>query len=354
MIEPSTKSEDFRIKQRALNRLLKEETAESDTDCLAALSGGKDSVYQLHVLVEELGLRTVACTWDHYHHRPTAFRLARQVVKQLGEVEWICWALEHRWIRIVLYSFLMDIKNNCMCPHFMLLRALPYVLQRRIPVIAIGYSPDQNYRKGKYRIPAHDERRSIVKEWIDAFETLVKLSVARHFPGQVQDCVDYLFGPVRRAVASADQAATFPFILQLSEFVPWDRQTVETTIAVYGWDPSLSRAILHTNCMYQAVRGYIEFARDRQFIRSELEYGLMRGEISDDEANEELRHWNYRDEYPSSLNSYLQYLGMSEREFDKALSSEGPPEVVAAFGRFLRAIYRIQGWDPESVGKIIV
>ena len=41
-------------------------THKSDTyDCLIPISGGKDSMYQLHVLVREYGMRPLAVTFSH-------------------------------------------------------------------------------------------------------------------------------------------------------------------------------------------------------------------------------------------------------------------------------------------------
>jgi N-acetyl sugar amidotransferase len=43
----------------------KEENQNNQYDCLIPISGGKDSVYQLHVLVKEFGMRPLAVTYSH-------------------------------------------------------------------------------------------------------------------------------------------------------------------------------------------------------------------------------------------------------------------------------------------------
>jgi hypothetical protein len=334
-----------------IKRLLAEELSDYNTHCLAALSGGKDSVYQLHLLNKELGLSTVAFTWDHFHHHPAAINLARQTVMQLGNVEWVSFAFQQRWIRMVLYSFLKCMKNNCMCPQFMMLRALPYALEHRIPMIAIGYSPDQNYKKGEYKIPQKEERFGVMLEWVNSFKALIKLTVGLNFPNEVDACVDYLFTPVQKAIDSTKQNKVYPFILQTSEFFPWDRNAIENAIADYGWKPSENGPKLHTNCFYQPMRGYIEFKRNRLFIQSEIDYHKKKGDYTAQELDEEKKMWNYNDQVPACLNSYLDFLGMSYDDFNATLNDSSNDSVKDAFTRFRKALLSFQGWDVTTIEK---
>ena len=43
----------------------KTENIDKQYDCIIPISGGKDSVYQLHVLVKEFGMRPLAVTFSH-------------------------------------------------------------------------------------------------------------------------------------------------------------------------------------------------------------------------------------------------------------------------------------------------
>jgi tRNA(Ile)-lysidine synthase TilS/MesJ len=59
---------DWTARREKLSEILlktKKDNKNNQYDCLIPISGGKDSVYQLHVLVKEFGMRPLAVTFSH-------------------------------------------------------------------------------------------------------------------------------------------------------------------------------------------------------------------------------------------------------------------------------------------------
>ena len=59
---------DWTVRRQELERILEDakvRNRSSAYDCLVPISGGKDSLFQLHVLTREFGMRPLAATFSH-------------------------------------------------------------------------------------------------------------------------------------------------------------------------------------------------------------------------------------------------------------------------------------------------
>lgn len=65
---------DWKKRHSDLTEILerfREENKNKQYDCLIPISGGKDSVYQLHILIKEFGMRPLAVTFSHNWYSAT-------------------------------------------------------------------------------------------------------------------------------------------------------------------------------------------------------------------------------------------------------------------------------------------
>lgn len=131
--------------------------------CLMAFSGGKDSTYTLMMLRRQFGLRVLAVTFDNGFLSPAAFENARKVVEAL-DAEHLVVKPRMGFLRRVFAGVATSnpfpakcieraspICNACMgLAKGAFLRV---ALERRIPVLAYGWSPGQApTRAGFFRL----------------------------------------------------------------------------------------------------------------------------------------------------------------------------------------------------------
>ena len=77
---------DWLERERALLKILNDATrnAKGNYDCIVPISGGKDSLWQLHVLVKRYGMKPLAVTYDHGGFCKTGLRNLSIAIESMG------------------------------------------------------------------------------------------------------------------------------------------------------------------------------------------------------------------------------------------------------------------------------
>ncbi|MBW2660882.1 MAG: hypothetical protein JRD93_02575 [Deltaproteobacteria bacterium] len=342
---------DYTVKRLEIETLLAENKGRR-IDVLAAVSGGFDSLYQLHLLKRELNAQVKAFTWDHYHSYITVIKRIRRMIIDLEVIEWTTVGLRFDVSSKLMKSFFCTVKRFCICPHFMLLRALPLAISEEIPLIAIGYSPDQNERKGCYQLPEKNRRLENLIEWSKSFKALVLYCLERVFPDESNELADYLFHPLTKAIEYLKlKGGTAPAILQLSPYFPWSEKR-SVLAKHYGWAKS-EKIKLHNNCLFEPVRGYMEYIMDRPFLIEEANFLIRSGELTKEEAREGLARMNVASNQPKVLGEYLRYANMSMKDFHRELEQPMTDEATDLLYNYLKKLFAFQGFDEKAIGPLI-
>lgn len=323
------------------------------TDVIAGLSGGKDSLYQLYLLSHDLGLKTKAFTWDHYHAYPAAIKCAAKAVKDLKNIEWVSIGYRYDATTKLISSYFREVKRFCICPHFMMLRALPIAIDEKIPFIAIAYSPDQNARKGNYQFPDPPTRVKNLVSWAHAFKDLTSYCLQKNFPDEGREIIEYLFQPLMDRLDDVIKAGTAPAILQLSQFLPWNIKTMDKIIYDhYEWKKENQKK-LHNNCFFEPIRGYMEYKLGRPFLKEEARFLVQRNEITEEEAEKALRDMNYSNEKPRTLKIFCEYINLSEEDFQTFMEAPMTEDAERLLINFIRSLFAFQGFETQGMGKLI-
>jgi hypothetical protein len=146
------KREEYRQRFEELLRSL-QGRATGGYDVLVAYSGGKDSTFTLDLLKNHYGLRILAITFDHGFVSPYAIANIQRVVEALG-VDHITFKPDFQLIkRVFQYSVhhefhppkalerASSICNSCM--GFVKFITLRLAIEKKIPLIAYGWSPKE-------------------------------------------------------------------------------------------------------------------------------------------------------------------------------------------------------------------
>ncbi|MFA5014780.1 MAG: phosphoadenosine phosphosulfate reductase family protein [Actinomycetota bacterium] len=133
--------------------LIKQVKGKSDYDATLAYSGGKDSTYTLYLLKKVFKLRVLTITFDNGFLSEQAFKNIRTVTENLG-VDSLIFKADFKLLKKI---FSAGIKNNMYsskalerastictsCIGLVKFTALKITLEKRIPLMAWGWSPGQ-------------------------------------------------------------------------------------------------------------------------------------------------------------------------------------------------------------------
>lgn len=214
-------------------------------DCLVSWSGGKDSTYVLTMLKEDYGLQPLALTFDNGFVSPRAFENCRAIAARLG-VDHLIVAPRFDLLRR-LYAASLDgsafpraalrrtsgICNACM--GMAKLVALQTAQEKRVPLLAYGWSPGQ--------IPLSSAlltyTPALVRTMLDSSATVLQRLVG-------EDLAAYL--PTEPAQGpQAELHSVSPLA-----FWDYDEAHIRRRIGALGWQPPDDTDPNSSNCLLNA------------------------------------------------------------------------------------------------------
>jgi tRNA(Ile)-lysidine synthase TilS/MesJ len=224
--------------------------------CLLAYSGGKDSTYTLLLLRRHYGLRVLAVTFDNGFLSPAAFNNARRVMEVL-DVEHLIVKPRFGLMRKLFSAVAVEnpfpakaisraspVCNVCMgLAKGIFLRL---AIERRIPLLAYGWSPGQAPpRAGFFRLNA-----AMIREMQES-----RLAPLAAIAGD--ELGDYLLEEPFLASAPG-----FPYSVNPLSFFEYDEQKILAAIAGLGWKPPADTDGNSTNCLLNLLAARLHL---RQF-----------------------------------------------------------------------------------------
>jgi hypothetical protein len=148
-----------KAREADLEQAIKDCRGQGEYDCLACLSGGKDSVYMLYKLKKEYGLKVLAYTTD-IDIGEIAWKNIRQCIDKL-DIEHVVYTPEKEFYRR-LFRFLLKNQEERGAVHTVSYvyaplfegNAIKLAVQKNIPLILAGYSPGQpDSERMEYEFP---------------------------------------------------------------------------------------------------------------------------------------------------------------------------------------------------------
>ena len=144
-------------------------------DCVVGLSGGKDSIYLLYLMKEEYGLNCLAFTVDNGLVSDYAKENIEIAVKAL-RVDHIYCRPTHNFYRKFYKKIIKNpgekgyVNTICsICSELFHSTALKLAVENNIPLVLIGYSPDQ-VTKYFYEMPLNEISESRIPETLHSNE----------------------------------------------------------------------------------------------------------------------------------------------------------------------------------------
>ena len=307
---------DWHSRRTQLEEILKrakEENAEKQYDCLIPISGGKDSVYQLHVLVKEYGMRPLAVTFSHNWYSSTGmYNLLNSL--EIFDVDHIMFTPKRSQVNALAKKSLSAIGDACWHCHAGI-GAFPLRIARDygIGLVVWGESTNESSSRGTYAKPLLE------------FDQDYFLKVSAKVRPEKMAGEDT---PIRElSTYQTPDAASYEKAqikgIHLGNYIYWDdeRQT-EFIKKEYGWRETkiegTYKRYKSAECIMPGVHDFANYLK-RGYGRASFHASadVRAGIISRDEAFEKLVPLDAVE--PKALDYYSEITGISKEEFASTL-----------------------------------
>jgi N-acetyl sugar amidotransferase len=328
-IEYKRESINWLERRKWLDELTEKYRGKFEYDCILPFSGGKDSTFTLWYIVRHLKMRPLVVRFDHGFLRPMVQENSIRTFRTLG-VDVMHFTPNWQVVRKLMFESLRRRGDFCWHCHTGIFSYPMWVALRwNVPLIFWGepgaeYSSFYSYDE----VEEADERRfnRKVNLGINADDILGMLdNTISDYQVDPRDLKPYTY-PSTADLRRANIKSVF-----LGSFIPWDvKKQVRVIKTELGWKGDEVEGIPpeydyeKIECFMQGVRDYIKFLK-RGFGRTShlTSIDVRNGRMAREEAERLVAQ--YDGQRPVALNVFLDFLGISERQFMDVIA----PHVVA-------------------------
>ena len=320
---------DWPKRKQVLDQLIGEYRGKSEYDCIVPFSGGKDSTFTLLYLIKEYGLKPLVVQFNHGFLRPTLLQNNERTFKRLG-VEFLSFTPNWKLVKRMMLEALVRKGDFCWHCHTGIFAYPMHVAIKHSTPLVIWGEPSSEYTA------YYDYREDEIEEVDEVrFNKYINLGItADDMAGMIQD--DFKFDPRDlnpfRYHPLRDLKKLKYRSVCLGSFIPWDVRTQAALIQKdLGWKgeqvegmPAENFKYEKIECYMQGMRDYIKFlkrgySRVTQMTALDIRNGRITKEAADKLIGE------YEGKKPPSLEIFLEYLDLSEVEFNEIVKKTVVP-----------------------------
>jgi len=307
---------DWRKREEEFAMLVNRFKGKGAYDCIIPISGGKDSTYVLYMMIKKYGVRPLAVSFDHGFYRPHHIANRDRILRNLG-VDFLVFRSNPRVVKKLMLESLKRKGDFCWhCHTGIFAWPMQIAVKYKIPLLIWGESTAEY--TSYYDFENMDDRDE------EAFNRWINLGIT------AEDMV----GMLDKDVTPIDlEPYRYPTLKELANigcrsvcygaYHPWDvRKHVDIIKKELGWKVDEVEGIperywyTKLECMFSGVRDYLKFikrgfGRTSQLTTDDIRAGCMTRE----EAIILVRQ--YDGLKPASLRIFLEFLGISEDEFNE-------------------------------------
>lgn len=312
-----------------LNNLVNEYRGKYDYDCLVPFSGGKDSTYTLWYLVTQLNLKPLVIQFDHGFMRDKLKENNRRTFKKLG-VDVLSFTPNWKLVKRLMLEALKRKGDFCWhCHTGIFSYPMHIAIKFNIPLIFWG-EPSAEYTN--YYSYSDNTIEEVDEERFNKFTNLG--ITAEDMYGMIKDDCDFQerdLLPYSYPKMKDLKKLGYRSVC-LGSFIPWDvRSNFEIIHKELGWEGDQVEGMPWNlypyekiECFMQGTRDYIKYLK-RGYSRVTQMTALdsRKGIISREEADKLID--DYEGKKPPSLQLFLDYVGLTEAEFNKIVETTCVP-----------------------------
>ena len=352
---------DWKRRAEMLARVVEKHRGKYEYDCILPFSGGKDSTYTLWYLVKHFKIRPLVVQFNHGFMRDTLLENNRRTFKKLG-VDVISFTPNWKLVKRLMLETLVRKGDFCWhCHTGIFAYPMHIALKYQVPLIFWGepsseYTAYYNYEDDE--IEQVDETR---------FNRFINLGItAEDMYSMIKD--DYQCDPRELT------PYTYPNLRDLKKlkyqsvclgsYIPWDVKANTKIIEdELGWRgdqvegmPWGEYSYEKIECSMQGMRDYIKYLkRGYSRVSQMTALDLRNGRIAKEYADKLIA--DYEGRKPPSLKLFLEYLGISEDQFNHIVAKTVVPPFEPDFDgmEYAPKTSDFERWyreDPEDRGII--
>lgn len=325
------KDEKINWKKRAhmLADIVEQHRGKYEYDCILPFSGGKDSTYTLWYLVKHFKIRPLVVQFNHGFMRDTLLENNRRTFKKLG-VDVISFTPNWKLVKRLMLETLIRKGDFCWhCHTGIFAYPMHIALKYQVPLIFWG-EPSSEYTA---YYDYEDEEIECVDE--TRFNRFINLGItAEDMYGMIKDdyqcdpreLTPYTYPPLRDLKKLKYQSVC------LGSFIPWDvKENTKIIQQELGWQgdqvegmPWEEYSYEKIECSMQGMRDYIKYLKRGYSRVSQMVALDLRNKRITKEYGDKLIA-NYEGKKPPSLQLFLDYLGLTEEQFNEIVAKTVVP-----------------------------
>lgn len=310
---------DWEERERTLLKIFDEAKQESikgnsPYDCIVPFSGGKDSTFTLWAIVKKYGLKPLVVSFDHGFYRPKTLENRTKTFRKLG-VDVITFTPNWQVLKKLMLESLIRKGDFCWhCHAGVFAYPMKIAVKFGIPLLIWGEGG------GEYEAYFKYEDLEETDEW--KFNRRIILGMrAEDLAGFIgvtlRDLEPFIY-PSKEDLENAEVKS-----IPLGNFIPWNvKKHVEIIKRELEWQedeiesgfpgPTYEKV----ECMFTGVRDHIKYLK-RGFSRMThlTTLDIRHGRMTREEAMKFIE--KYEGKKPKSLEVFLDYIGITEEEFNK-------------------------------------
>jgi len=314
---------DWSERKRMLDSLVQDYRGKSDYDCLIPFSGGKDSTYTLYYLVKEYKLKPLVVQFNHGFMRPNLLANNERTFKKLG-VDVLSFTPNWKVVKRLMLESLIRKGDFCWHCHTGIFSYPMHVaIKYQIPLVFWGepsseYTAYYDYRENEIEKVDESRFNRFVNLGITAED--MKGMIQKDFDLDPRDLAPYTYPAIRDLKKLQYQSVC------LGSFISWDtKRHFEVISKELGWQgdevegmPPGKYSYEKIECYMQGVRDYLKYLkRGYSRVTQMTALDIRNGRMERQEADQLVAQWEGKK--PPSLRLFLEYLEMSEEEFNKII-----------------------------------
>lgn len=308
---------NWKERRSQLNQILEEAkvNAGDNYDCIIPISGGKDSFFQLHIIVKEFGLKPLAVTFSHNWFSKTGHHNLSLALETF-QIDHIQFTPNRGLVNKLAKKSVYVIGDACWHCHsgvgaFPLQTAVRY----GIPLLIWGESISEASGRASYEAPV----RHFDREYFEKVSAKVPPAAMLGDGITEQD-----LNPFKLPTADQCEAIGLHGI-HLGDYIFWDdEKQMEFVRDTYGWQETeiegAYKCYKSAECIMPGVHDFACYLK-RGYGRASYQASVdVRNGLLSRKEGQVLAEF-YDPERPYALDYFLEITGLSEKEFYDAVDA---------------------------------
>ena len=350
---------DWDERKNLLDQLIEKHRGKADYDCIVPFSGGKDSTFQLYYLMKEYKLKPLVVRFNQGFMRQVTRENNQRTFKKLGVDVLEFTPNWHVVKRLMLESFVRKTDFCWHCHTGIYSYPLRVALTHKVPLVFWGEPQSEITAYYDYlndEIEYEDDKKfNMLRTLGITAEDMHGMIDSPANPIDKRDLIPYTFPDVKELKAL--RYCSVP----LGSFIPWDyKKNTEIIKHELGWQADelegVPRGINEhgekIECYMQGVRDYIKYLKRGYSRVAQINaFHVRAGRMLPEEALRLDEEFDGRK--PHSLEIFLEYVGLTEGEFNEIVAQMVIPPYEPDFTNMHQAekIWDFDQWYREDNRK---